>query len=139
MTVSEQIIQVLDVLCEKFGIAIDWASENVIPYVEVLCKKLITYEIAMSVASMIFSLVLIISSIIATKMLYPVFKRGLEKEQHTWGVGWEVGSTFAIIGLVIINLASIISFIINITDIIKCATFPEMYIFEYVSRLINGV
>ena len=30
MTVSEQIIQVLDALCEKFGLVIDWTSENAI-------------------------------------------------------------------------------------------------------------
>ena len=41
MTVSEQIIQVVDMLCEKFGMAIDWTGENVIPYIEVLCKKLV--------------------------------------------------------------------------------------------------
>lgn len=39
MTVSEQIISVLDALCEKFGIAINWTEENVIPYVEILCKN----------------------------------------------------------------------------------------------------
>lgn len=139
MTVSEQIIQVLDVLCEKFGIAVDWASENVIPYVEVLCKKLITYEIAISIASMIFMLILVVASIIAIKMLYPVFKRGIEKEKSTYDVGWEVGSVFAIIGLVILYLATIITFACEITDIIKCVTFPEMYIFEYVSGLINGM
>ena len=31
MTVSEQIIQVIDALCEKFGIAIDWTTQNIIP------------------------------------------------------------------------------------------------------------
>ena len=139
MTVSEQIIQVLDVLCDKFGIAVDWASENVLPYVEALCKKLITYKITMSVASIILSMIVIIGSIVAVKMLYPVFKKGLEKEQHTYGVGWEVGSVFAIVGLVVVNLVAVVSFMIDITSIIKCVTFPEMYIFEYVSALINGV
>lgn len=32
MTVSDQIINVLDALCEKFGLVIDWTSENVVPY-----------------------------------------------------------------------------------------------------------
>jgi hypothetical protein len=139
MTVSEQIIQVLDALCEKFGIVINWTSENVIPYVETLCKKLITYEITMSVSSMIFSLILIIGSIIAAKMLYPVFKKGLEKEDDTYGVGWSSGSLFAIVGLVIVNLSCICSFTDDIADIIKCVTFPEMYIFEYISTLIKGL
>ena len=49
MTVSEQIIQVIDALCEKFGIVVDWTSESVIPYLEILCTKLIKYEICTSI------------------------------------------------------------------------------------------
>ena len=30
---SQQIIEVLDYLFEKFGIAIDWTSENIMPYI----------------------------------------------------------------------------------------------------------
>ena len=138
MTVSEQIIQVLDVLCEKFGIAINWTSENVIPYIEVLCKKLVTYEIATSIASMIFMLILVMASIIATKMLYPVFKEGIENQEY-YEDGWSIGTIFAIFGLVALYIATIVVFACQITDIIKCATFPEMYVFEYVSRLINGI
>ena len=28
---------------------------------------------------------------------------------------------------------------VNITDVVKCSVFPEMYIFEYVSELIKGM
>lgn len=40
--ISDEIIKVLDDLCERFGIVIDWASENVVPQLTVLCEKLIT-------------------------------------------------------------------------------------------------
>ena len=136
MTVSEQIIQVIDALCEKFGIAINWAGENVIPYVETLCKKVVAYEIGTSIAWMAIMILLSIASIIATKKLYPTFKKGLE-EQSDWDIGWTIGTTFAIIGLAGLNLATIIVVGVQIMDIIKCATFPEMYIFEYVSALIQ--
>lgn len=29
---AEQIVEVLNALCEKFGIAVDWSSENVVSY-----------------------------------------------------------------------------------------------------------
>lgn len=32
MQVSDQIIQVLDAICDKFGLAVDWTSTNVLPY-----------------------------------------------------------------------------------------------------------
>lgn len=136
MTVSEQIIQVINALCEKFGIAINWTSENVIPYLEVLCKKLIAYEIGTSIAWMVFMILLSIGSIIAAKKLYPTFKKGLE-EEGDYDINWTVGTTFAVIGLVALNLATIIVVGTQIMDIVKCVTFPEMYVFEYVSDLIN--
>lgn len=137
MTVSEQIIQVIDALCEKFGIVINWTSENVIPYLEVLCGKLVTYEIGTSVAWMAIMILLSIGSIVATKKFAPTFKEGI-KNQGSWDMGWTVGAVFAIIGLVILNLATIIVVGTQIMDIIKCTTFPEMYIFEYISRLMQS-
>ena len=64
MVVSEQIIQVLDNLCMKLGLAIDWTSENVAPYLTVLCTKLVSYEIWTSVAWLVFAtipLIIVIS------------------------------------------------------------------------------
>ncbi len=137
MTISEQIIQVIDVLCEKFGIVMDWTNENVIPYLEALCGKLVTYEICTSIVWMVIMISLSIGSIVAAKKLAPTFKRGLEKEKHSWDCSWLTGTVFAIIGLVVLNLATIIVVGAQIMDIIKCLTFPEMYIFEYVSALIQ--
>lgn len=137
MTFSSEIISVLDYLCEKLGVAVDWTSENAMPYLEDLCVKLVNYEIYTSIFSIVLWLTVIIVSIVATKKLYPVFKKGIE-EQDYCDFGWTVGSIFAIIGLVIINFASICVIEQQIMDIIKCATFPEMYIFEYVQRVINA-
>lgn len=139
MTVSEQIIQVIDVLFEKFGIIVDWTSENVIPYVEALCRKLIVYEISTSVAWMIIMMLVSIGSIVAAKKFYPTFKKGWDENANSYcDMGWQVASILAIFGLVIINFATICVWGQQIMDIIKCVTFPEMYIFEYISSLINA-
>lgn len=135
MTVSEQIIQVIDALCEKFGMAIDWTGENVIPYIEVLCGKLIAYEIVTSIAWMAIMILLSIGSIVATKKLIPVFKRNIDR--GGWDNVWDIASWFAIAGLVLLNFATLIVICVQTMDIIKCTTFPEMYIFEYVSKLIQ--
>lgn len=50
MTVGNQIIEVLNYLCDKFGIALDWSKESVIPYLQELCEKYISWEIATSTA-----------------------------------------------------------------------------------------
>lgn len=135
MAVSDQIIQVINTLCEKVGIVIDWTSDNVIPYIETLCQKLIAYEIATSITWMVIMMSLSVASVVATKKCAPVFKKGLDAEKDTLDMGWGVGTTFAIIGLVIFNLVSICVISTQVVDIIKCAVFPEMYVFEYVSKL----
>lgn len=138
MTVSDQIIQVIESLCQKFGIEIDWTGENVIPYIETLSKKLVRYEIITSIFWIILMLLFSIVSIITAKKLYPVFKEGIEKERDTFEVEWEICTGFAIIGLVAINLITIIVIAMQSIDIIKCITFPEMYMFEYIRTLINA-
>ena len=137
MAVSEQIIQVIDALCAKFGLAIDWTSENVIPYLTTLCGKLVSYEIWTSVFWIVLMTVLTIASIIATKKFAPIFKNGIE-EQDWDECGWSVASFFAIAGLAALYITTIYVIGTQITDIIKCTTFPEMYIFEYVQIIINA-
>lgn len=138
MTVSEQIIQVLDTLCEKFGLAIDWTSENVVPYLTTLCTKLITYEIWSSVATIIEGIVLGIVCVILVKKLYPVFKNGIENDRLNYDYGWRIGSVFAIVGLVVFGVVFICVLENNVTNIIKCVTFPELVIVERVQQLINS-
>ena len=48
MSISDQIIAVINDLCQKFGIAIDWTAENVLPYIEDLCARYIQFEIQTS-------------------------------------------------------------------------------------------
>lgn len=138
MTVSEQIIQVIDALCAKFGLAIDWTSENVIPYLTTLCGKLVSYEIWTSVFWIVLMTVLTIASVIATKKLAPIFKEGVEN-QDCLECGWSVASGLAITGLIVLYIVTICVIGTQITDIIKCTIFPEMYIFEYVQSIINSL
>lgn len=137
MTVSEQIIYVIDELCKRFGIAIDWTSENVIPYLTTLYDKLINYEIWTSIALMAIWLVLSMGSIIVIKKFKPAFKEGLERNRHNNDCGWVMGAVFACTGLAILYIITIAVVYAQIMDIIKCVTFPEMYVFEYVQSLIK--
>ena len=59
MSLSDEIIKVLDALAEKFGLVIDCTSQNVIPYLEQLCGKYVNYEIAISVVWFILSIILL--------------------------------------------------------------------------------
>ena len=74
---SEEIIKVLDALAEKFGLAVDWTSANVVPYLEQLCGNYVNYEIATSVVRIMLWLLFFIVGIICSKIVH--------KQKH-WGV-----------------------------------------------------
>ena len=51
---SNEIIKVLDTICDKFGLVIDWTSQNVTPYVEQLCEHIVQYELVSSAIYTVF-------------------------------------------------------------------------------------
>ena len=133
MKISEEIINVLDYLCKKFGVVIDWTSEYVIPYIQDLCARYIRYEIFTSIAWMIaipaITLIISIPLIITHKKA---------KES-----GWDTYEfvTIAAIALWIVfvtmAIASVAVVCTQVFDIIQCYTLPEKAILEYLETLIN--
>lgn len=126
MTVSDQIIQVLDALCEKFGVAIDWTSANVFPYLTTLMGKLIQWEIWSSVAYIVFAVIGFIVCVVVGKYC--------AKNIDELDVVGALGIALA----VVCGIVAIGALVTQIMDIIKCCTFPEMFIFEYVQGLIKS-
>ena len=49
MKFSEEVIAILDNVCAKFGVAVDWTSENVVPYLTELAGKCVKYELVTSI------------------------------------------------------------------------------------------
>lgn len=126
---STEIIKVLDALCEKFGIAVDWTAQNVMPYAQALCGKYITYEIAMSVVYMIIGLILLIVAYVSARAMY--------KHREWWmddGQELLIVPCLVIIFLTVFGLSLIIG---QIFDIITCFTFPEKMLFEELHRLMR--
>ena len=134
MNVSDQIISVINALCEKFGVAIDWTSENIIPYVEQLSQKYITYEIWTSAAAAsALTLLFVVVLVFTIKMC-----KKAEWDEYTW----HCEEVIALIGIVLsfaLGIASCIVITIECNDIITCLTFPEKQIFEYVQEVISNM
>ena len=120
ITISSQIIEVLNFLCEKFGIVIDWSSDNVMPYIQTLCEKYITWEINTSIFWLVFGVIFIISGIILIIC--------------DWKLCWYVGPTVFGVIFIIIGISMLC---VQILDIIKCNTFPELQLVEYVKSFIS--
>ena len=75
MEVSEQIIQVLDAVCERFGIVVDWSQKNVLPYAQDLMRRIVLFE---ALTSLMWIVVCVVVVFFAIKLIKKVIK--LHKE-----------------------------------------------------------
>jgi len=117
MQVSDEIIKVLEYLCEKIGITIDWTSNNVLPYVEQLCTKFIKWQIGTSIGWIVIMLILVIVGLIFSKVV-------------------DIGGFESFIFWVIVMIAVIVIGV-QAFYIIECYTFPEKAIYDYIQYNIN--
>ena len=125
MTVSSEIIEVLDYLGEKFGIAIDWTSNNVLPYLQALVDKFIKWEISTSILWIAIA-IFIIAIIIGLMNLKGVREAN---EDCCDGMLWIPAS--------IIILGFFIVICVQIFDIIECNVFPEKVLYDFIKTMLN--
>lgn len=125
MTVSSEIIEVLDYLGEKFGIAIDWTSNNVLPYLQTLVDKFIKWEISTSIVWIIIA-AFIIAIIIGLMNLKGVREAN---EDYCDGMLWILAGIIIIVSFIVIC--------IQIFDIIKCNIFPEKALYDFIKVMLN--
>ena len=124
MTVSSEIIEVLDYLGEKFGIAIDWTSNNVLPYLQTLVDKFIKWEISTSIVW------IVIAAFIMVAMIVLINLKGVrEINEETYGMLW--------IPTIVLIIVSFIVICIQIFDIIECNIFPEKVLYDFIKTMLN--
>lgn len=133
---SDEIIKLLDDLGRRFGIVIDWSSENVMPYLQGLMSRYVNYEVMTSVVWIVVPLVAIIGCSIGIPAINKYANKVLEEYPYSdWGVG-----KWLMIWIFIITIGCFaICIICQTLDIITCYTIPEKMIFEYLNSLeFNG-
>ena len=128
MNFSEEIINVLDYLGGKMGIAIDWTHANVLPYVEQLCAKYIQWEIATSIIWIVLHVFFIIFIVTAG------FK--LSKKVYDEYDDFDGNICYVLFSFIIFIFGC--GIITQILDITKCVCFPEMQIYEYITSLMRN-
>jgi hypothetical protein len=136
MTFSEELIKVLEYLGGKIGIAIDWTSANMLPYLQALCEKIVAYEIWTSCAWIVFmwcvSAVLWVPTAIC-------WVRASRKEWDWSDSGFPEFATGALIILAIIwAVATVIATGVQTFDIIAATYFPEKTIYEFITKAIQS-
>lgn len=131
MEFSQEIINILNYLCQKFGIVIDWTSENIIPYLEELCSRYIQFEIHTSIMWII--LCVGITALAGIIWVISGIVDACNGSDITEGIKYT--SMIFFFGFLVI---SIIVGATQAYDIIECNTLPEKVILEYLDTLVKS-
>lgn len=132
---SEEIIKILDALAEKFGLAIDWTSANVLLYLQQLCGKYVTYEIVTSVVWMLIGVCLLFVGKYAIGKAKQYWKKYEEDTYSDFDVATIILGILA--GCVIIGGIAVI--LCQTFDIVTCITFPEKIIIEELQSVYSSL
>ena len=139
MEISEQVIEVLDAVCDKFGIAIDWTNNNVMPYIEQLGNKIVAYDICMSIMWLVVGCIPLTIAFLIKKFLN---KKKLEAEDKPNDYYFTDGTLdekaedcYFVIGILFV--VAIVIGIDNIQSIIQSIVFPEKTIIEFITPYIK--
>ena len=124
MSFSSQSIEVLDALCAKFGIVIDWTSQNVMPYLTDLAARIITYEIWTSAACITIAAIVFL---IAWKMTKNMCKE--DRFDDEWIVGWGIRIVIGLFCFTIIGF--------EVFDIIEALALPEKTLYDFIMGLMS--
>lgn len=129
MAFSQEIINVLDYLCHKLGITIDWTSENVMPYLEELCGRYIEYEVYTSIAWC----VTFVAIVVIAGLIWGI----AEIADRCTNSADDIKDVFKFIFFVGLVICVIVC-ACQAFDIIECYTIPEKTILEYLKTLMNN-
>lgn len=128
---SEEIIEVLDYMGEKMGIAIDWSNQNVMPYLETLFEKYIDWEIATSCIWIAIGVALLVTSVF-------VFKLCKKKcEGDDWDFSYDAQPVLCVIFIVISGVSAVTMITVQVFDIARCICLPELQIYQLVNGLME--
>lgn len=132
-TMSSQIIEVLDNLAQKFGIAIDWTNQNIAPYLTELMDKYVKYKA-------IFLIGIFIILFLITGLMIIISYKNIKKRGKNFDPDFFLRDFLSVVILISGIIGFVLVFIVflcNLSDLVACFVFPEKIIFDYVSSFLN--
>lgn len=126
---SEEIIKILDDLGERLGIAVDWTSQNILPYLQDLMSRFISLRNTQAIIWIIISSILIL--IMAT-IIVKMIKKLKELDKNSYSYDDKVITyilIWLVLGTIICGFLTVL--ICNIFGLIQNIYTPEITIIEY--------
>ena len=130
---ENSVIAIIDAIAAKFGIAVDWTAQNVLPYLEELMHRIVSFEIGVYTFWMIFCPIVAIGFGI---LGYNLIKTAKKINKYDWS-----DEPVGILGMICIILAgcatvaTLVLIPIGTLRIIECVNIPEKIFFDYVTAI----
>lgn len=129
VNLSDQIVQIVNELSQKCGVAINWSSDTLLPFMQKIMTKMIHYELISSIVCMVVCIVLLVSSVLVCKR---TIKAGIYDKYGILSM-----RVLICVCAVPTGVLSGLGIVCQILDIIACLTFPEKILIEYVQSIIT--
>lgn len=129
---SNEIISVIDHLCDKLGIAVDWTADNAMPMIQQLIEKYARYLLVNNIAWLCVWVVLF--AICIAVMI--VITRGAVKDAD-----WFDEDIFITIGVTAFFLSMVffVFILVCMSQLIKAATIPEIYAAQELLSMLSNM
>lgn len=141
---TNEIIKVLDYLGEKFGMAIDWTQENVLPYVQDLAGRFVKYYTIQEIVYIVVFVLMGIAGFVLGRLLISsyvkVSKTGEDRilmTHYSYGTEPTLLGGISIIVVLICFLCGFIGVPVCVSELIKWTIIPEFQIVEEISYLMQ--
>lgn len=139
---DKELCNVIDKIAEKIGIAIDWSSENVMPYIQDIMQRYRTMSIVENIIAMtVCAIIITICIIVAVKMTKGIINGFHNSVSSIWfDADYDVVSIFSIVTYAIIAILLLISVIAlcNATgELIRWIYVPEVKFLEMLKEFTN--
>lgn len=138
---SDEIIKVLDALCDKIGIAVDWSAENITPQIVDVITRYGHYLLANAVAWLSIGVIFLVCGVLCMKKSCSIYMKCNTDNDSYWRKNpeeaeWVICFLF-VCGLFLIILGIIFVFF-NVSSLIKAATIPDVYAAEKIINMLQN-
>lgn len=134
METTNKVIEVLNCLFEKFGIAVDWTASTISEYLPTIINKFVVWKSSTYIFWICFGILWLIGAYLS----YRPFRKYV-KETHAkgYGIDFDDAETFWLIPIVICSMVGLAVILSNVYDLVHLLAFPEFEFYNYVVKLLK--
>lgn len=132
---DNQYVQVLDAICNKLGIAVDWSSQNIVPQIQDVITRYGKYLLGVSTAQVVIGSIMLVATIILFFLVIVSYnKKGWAYDDY--GISGTAG-ILAIV-MVVFLMIGLPLFGVGLNGLIKSITIPDIYAAQKILETLQG-